>query len=74
MKDKIKNFFNGIISSVGEQVAAVFLARYLTKENIIAIVDAGLDVLEEIAKQTETDLDDKVLLKIREALSIPDKD
>jgi hypothetical protein len=74
MKDKIQGFLNGIISAVGEQLAALIISKYVTKDNIIDAVDAGLDVLEDLAKKTDTTLDDKVLKQVRDALNIPDED
>ena len=58
----------------GEKLLLWFVGEYLNKEAIIEAIDGGLDFLEDLAAKTETDIDDKALRLIREALDIPDND
>lgn len=74
LKDKIKGWLQGIIATLGEKVVAQLIEKHLTKENVINAIDAGLDVLENLAAKTSTKLDDKVLKKLRDGLNIPDND
>lgn len=72
--DKIKKFLDDLKGKIGEQLFALLLAQLLTKENIIKFIDLLLDQLEELAKKTDTKIDDEALKKIREALNIEDND
>ena len=74
IKDRIKGFLSGIVLAVGEKVAAQWIEKYLTVENIKSALDAGLDVLENLAEKTKTKLDDKALAMVRKGLDIPDND
>jgi len=69
-----RSVFNGMRGFLGDQITAIILAKLLTKENIIKGVDYILDIGEELAKKTDTTIDDIALKKIREALNIPDND
>ena len=69
-----RSIFESIKGLLGEQVTALILSQLLTKENIIKGVDYILDFGEELAKKTDTTIDDTALKKIRETLNIPDND
>jgi len=78
MKDQIKKFLNGIISTFGSKLVVELIKKYLTEENIKSAIDAGLDVIEDLVAKTETNIDDVIILpilkKLRETLNIPDND
>lgn len=70
----IKDVFAKLKSELGDKILALVIAKFLTKENIINILDAALDFLENQADKTEMDADNKALKALREALNIPDND
>lgn len=70
----MKELLKKIRDFIGDKLLAVILSQLLTKENILKGIDAILDVAEELAVKTKTDIDDNALAKIREALNVPDND
>ena len=65
---KFNSVIGGIKTSIGEALFKIVMAQLLTKENIILALNWVLDMLEDLAKKTDTKLDDEAIAKIREIL------
>jgi len=50
------------------------LNRIITRERLMQLLDGILDYLEQVAAETPTEIDDRLLQILREALNIPDND
>jgi len=74
LKDKVKEFLKNIVKTIGEKLALELIKKSLTTDNIINVLDGGLDFLEDLAAKTDTKIDDEILKKIRDGLNIPDND
>lgn len=78
LKDKISGLFQGLIENLGEKVVLELVKKFLTTENVKAVLDAIIDKLEDLIAKTNTDLDDKLVLPVltalRNSLNIPDND
>jgi len=74
----IRRLFAGIMEKVwfliSETAARWVIERLLTVDTIRSAIDGVLDIAEKIANATETEVDDRALKAIREALDIPDND
>ncbi len=68
----MKNVLNWIKSYIGEKLLAIILAQVLTPENIRKAAAEVLEILDDLAKKTETTFDDEAIKKIRETFNIPD--
>jgi len=55
---------------VGVPILTAIIRQVLTAENIVDFVDGILDFLSQMAAATETELDDKILRAIRDALDL----
>ena len=72
IKDKIKGF-KDILNMVSILMSLVKWYN-ANKEKVKNVADTILDLLEELAKITPTEVDDEALGKLREKLGIPDND
>jgi len=50
------------------------LNRIITRDRLMQLLDGILDYLEQVAAETPTEIDDRLLQILREALNIPDND
>lgn len=67
-----RSVFYWIETTLGAIVLERILARLMTRDNIVAVLNGILDFFEQYAQRTETTLDDKFLRALRDALDIPD--
>ncbi len=66
----MKDFLNKIKDIIGEKALALLLAKFVTKENIVNLVTSLLNQLEELAKKTDTKIDDQIVKKLKDVLDI----
>jgi hypothetical protein len=66
---KILDWAKGFI---GEKILAIILSQLLTPENLKKSATELLEFFDDLAKKTETPIDDQVIAKIRETFGIAD--
>jgi hypothetical protein len=69
---KMKKILEMIKGFVGEKLLALLLAQFLTPENIKKAVTEALEILDDLAKKTETPIDDEVIARVRSTFGIAD--
>jgi len=69
----MKALITWIKNIIGEKAMAILLANIITKDNIVKIVTELLDILEELAKKTSTNIDDEIVKRLKEVLGIEKK-
>lgn len=66
----MKELIEKLKGIIGEKAVGAVLSYFLTEERIKAGAKALLDIVEDLAKKTETQIDDKAIAKIRAVLNI----
>jgi hypothetical protein len=68
---KVLAYLKGLL---GERILAIVFAQVLTVENIVAAVNALIEMGEELAAKTETKIDDNAFAVLRKALGVEKPD
>ena len=66
----MKDFWNKIKDTIGEKALALLLAKFVTKENIVNLLTSLFGQLEELAKKTDTKVDDQIIKKLKDVFDI----
>jgi len=78
IKDKIGGMLQGLIEQLGEKVVLDLVRRFITRDNIVSLLDALFDKIEDLVMRSDTKMDDKLvlpmILKLRKTLDVPDND
>ncbi len=62
----MKNIIAWLKGAIGEQAAGILIAKFLTKDNLKKIAKSILNKAEELAANTKTKIDDKIVAKLKE--------
>lgn len=68
----MKKLIETLKGFIGEKLLAFMLAQFLTPENIRKAITEAIEVLDDLAKKTETPIDDEVIARVRSAFGIAD--